>query len=153
MKKNTKTYVLLGVVALIWGIIGYRIISAMYSDPEPVSTMVTADFKPLPVQEKDTFNIQADYRDPFLGTLPKKSVKKTKRSSKPKVQAPEITIEYTGFVADKEAKDNIFFVTINGQQHLMGQGTELDKVKLLSGTAAAIKVRYYNKTKTITRKE
>ena len=154
MKKNTKTYVLLGIVALIWGIIGYRIISAISSDPEPQTTAVNADFKPLPVQEKETFTILADYRDPFLGTLPKKTAKKVKRSTKPKAPpAPEIAIAYTGFVADKEAKDNIFFVTINGQQHLMSSGNEIDKVKLLSGNASSIKIRYNNKTKTIQLKE
>lgn len=150
MKKNTKTYLLLAVVALIWGTIGYRIISGMNNDPEPEQTMTDVRFKPLPSKEKENFTILADYRDPFLGTLPKKQVKKVLRSNKPKAPTvPEVTIEYTGFVADKERNQNIFFVTINGRQHIMSVKDEIEKVQLLGGNATSIRIRHNNKTKTI----
>lgn len=154
MKKNTKTYLLLATVALIWGTIGYRIISGMGNDDTPETQLKQVSFKPLPTKEKKSFAILADYRDPFLGTIPKKPIQKKKRSSKPKAPpVPEVQILYTGFVADKDTKQNIFFVSINGTQHLMSPANEIDKVKLLSGNAKSIRVRYNNKIKTIPLKE
>lgn len=154
MKKNTKTYLLLGAVAVIWGMIGYRLISGMTNDAIPDIANKAVAFKPLPVQEKETFTILADYRDPFLGTLPKKALKKVKRSTKPKAPpVAEVVISYTGFVADTATKQNIFFVTINGQQHLMSLRDVIDKVQLLSGNATSIRIRHNNKTRTITLKE
>jgi len=154
MKKNTNTYVLLAAVALIWGTIGYRIISGMNDEPTPPQGATAVKFKPLPTKEKETFTILAEYRDPFLGTLPKKPAKKVTRSSKPKAAPmPVIQITYTGFVADKDTKQNIFFVSINGTQHLMSPAKEIDKVKLLSGNAKSIRVQYHNKIKTIPLKE
>ena len=153
MKKNTKTYVLLGVVALIWGAIGYRVFSSVSSDPELNTASNSVDFNPQPVKEKELFTIVADYRDPFLGIIPKKAKKKVKRSAPKTPPPPDIIVNYTGFVSDKDTKENIFFVTINGQQHIMSIGNEIDKVKLVSGNATAIKIRSNKKTRTITLKK
>lgn len=154
MKKNTRTYVLLTVVALIWGTIGYKIISSLSSDPETGAQELAVSFKPLPVQKKETFAITADYRDPFLGTLPKKKKKKRLVSTKPKAPAvPEVSIRYTGLMTDGSTNQKIFFVTIDGQQHLMNAKDEIAKVTLISGSAASIRIRHNNKTRTIQRTE
>ncbi|MFS4493181.1 hypothetical protein [Maribacter sp. 2308TA10-17] len=150
MKKNTKTYILLGAVVLIWGVIGYRIFSSITSEPERNTETGAIDFKPQPVQEKEKFSIVADYRDPFLGTLPKKAKKKVKRSALKTPLPPEIAVTYTGFVSDKDTKENIYFVTINGRQHIMSVGNEIEKVKLVRGNATSIKIRANKKTRTIT---
>lgn len=150
MKKNIKTYLLLAVVATIWGTIGYKILFSLSSEPTVFLASKVSDFKPLPQKEKDTFSIVADYRDPFLGTLPKKSMKKRKRIAKPTPPPlPEIDIRFTGLIIDRDTKEKIYFVTINGQQHLMGVKDEIQKVKLVSGTSSSIKVRCNNKTRTI----
>ncbi len=154
MKKNSKTYILLTLVALIWGTIGYKIISSLSSDPESNAEEIAVSFKPLPVQKKETFDIVADYRDPFLGSLPKKKTKKRIVSTKPKAPAvPEVSISYTGFMTDGSTHQKIFFVTINGQQHLMNTKDEIAKVTLLGGSASSIRIRYNNKTRTIQRTE
>ncbi|WP_430909521.1 hypothetical protein [Maribacter sp. 2-571] len=154
MKKNVKTYVLLAVVLAIWGTIAYRILAPTATGTTQETDTASVSFKPLAVQKKDTFSIIADYRDPFLGTVPKKPKKNTKRTVKPATPAlPEIVINYTGLITDSSTEQNIFFVTINGKQHLMNLQQEIDKVRLLSGTASSIKVRYHNKTKTIARSQ
>jgi len=154
VKKNTKTYILLAVVVVIWGMIGYRIISGITNNDIPETQLSEVTFKPLSTKAKKEFTIIADYRDPFLGTLPKKQVVKTKHRDKPKAPPmPQVKVLYTGFISDKDTKQNIFFVTINGTQHLMSPTNEIDKVKLLSGDAKSIKIRYNNKTKTIPLKE
>lgn len=150
MHKNTKTYLLLAAVLLIWGIIGYRVFSGNSDATEAEANFEKSALRSLPTQEKDTFSILADYRDPFLGTFPKKTVKKTKRSTKPKkALEPEIKVQFTGLVTDKDSKQKIFFVSINGQQHLMGVKDEIQNVRLLSGTSTSISIWANGKTRTI----
>jgi len=150
MHKNTKTYLLLAAVLLIWGIIGHRVFSGNSGATEIKANFEKSPLKSLPTQVKDTFSILANYRDPFLGTFPKKKVKKTKRATKPKkVVEPEMNVQFTGLVTDNDSKQRIFFVNINGQQHLMGVKDEIQKVRLLSGTSTSIRVRANGKTRTI----
>ena len=100
MKKNTKTYLLITAVALIWGTIGYKILATGAADPI-ATPVVMGTFKPLTQPKKVSFTVAADYRDPFLGTLTQKPKKKGKRSTKPKTPpAPEIPILYTGLVTE-----------------------------------------------------
>ncbi len=152
MKKNIKTYLLLAVVAFIWGTIGYKIVSSLSSEPIKEAVSEISEFKPIAVKKKDTFQILADYRDPFLGTLPKKPVKRVKKRPK-KVVVPEVKVELTGVIAGSNPKDNMYFVTINGKQHLMGVNDEIQKIKVLSGTSSSIQIRNNGKIKTITLKE
>nr|WP_298793792.1 hypothetical protein [uncultured Allomuricauda sp.] len=148
MNKNTKTYILLGAVLLIWGIIGFKVFSAMSPEPEAPVLADNVNFKPKEQVKKDTFSILADYRDPFLGTLPpSKKKSKTKGVAKPKVQLPDIS--YTGLVSDQNTKNHIFFVTISGNQYLMRKGNTQAEVTLVSGSSKSIRVRYKGIVKTI----
>lgn len=150
MNKNTKTYLLLGAVLLIWGIIGYRLLSANSDGVSEIASFEKTTLKSMSVKEKDTFSILADYRDPFLGTFPKKEVKKVKRTSRPKKPpVPEIKVQFSGLVTDKDTKQRIFFVTIDGQQHLMSVKDKIQKVQLVSGSATSIRIRANGKTRTI----
>lgn len=139
---------LLGVVLLIWGVVGYKILNTLSPDAPTQNQLKEISFEPKKIAEKDTFSILANYRDPFLGTLPKKKV--VKRKSKPKVAAvPEPNIIYTGSVINNDKKNSIFFVTIDGNQFLMKTKQQKQKVTLLSGTETAIRVRINGKLKTI----
>lgn len=150
MNKNTKTYLLLAAVILIWGIVIYKIVSAGAEEPDIISNVAIDKLEPLASKERDTFSITAEYRDPFLGTMAKKKVKTTKRTTKPKKPPqPEINIRYTGLITDQDTKSKIFFVSINGQQHLMSANDEVQKVRLLSGTESSIRVHYNGKTKSV----
>lgn len=149
MSKNTKTYILLTLVLVIWGIIGYKVISAFSPDPEPTTAMGPVDFKPKNRVQKDTFSLLADYRDPFLGTWNTARKKKEQpQARKQSVQFPAIA--YTGLVSGTQTKDHIYFVTIGGNQYLMKKGNQQDGVTLISGTSNNIKVAYKGAVKTIT---
>ncbi|MEC7264020.1 MAG: hypothetical protein VXW38_09790 [Bacteroidota bacterium] len=140
----------MGLVLVIWGIIGYRLISAFAPDSEPTMAMSPVDFKPKNLAQKDTFSLLADYRDPFLGTWntspPKK--KQTGTTKKGSIQFPNIV--YTGLVSGAQTKDHVFFVTIEGSQFLMKKGTQQNGVTLVSGTSKNIRVAYKGTLKTIT---
>ncbi len=138
---------LLGVVLLIWGIIGFKVLGALSSEEETPALAENVNFKPKEVAKKDTFSILADYRDPFLGTLPP-SKKKSKRVVKKKeVQFP--SINYTGLITDQNTKNHIFFVTISGNQYLMRKGNSQAEVTLMSGSSSKIRVKYKGILKTI----
>lgn len=156
MKKNTKTYILVAVVVLIWGLIGYKVLSTVNHESEKASLAVVSEFKPVPIKKKDTFSIVADYRDPFLGTIKKPVVKTIKKTSKPKIKkeaVPEINVLYTGHITDSNTKEKIFFVSINGQQQMMSINNTINEVTLISGNKSKIKVKVQKKVKTISLQE
>ena len=151
MDKKVKTYLLLAVVLLVWGVIGYKIVSTINPTKEkknPTISQVT--FTPKMRKEKDTFSLSLDYRDPFLGTLQRTSTPKTsKKKSTPKVTIPERVIKYTGFIANKTEKPTVFFVTIDDQQQMMSIKDVYQKIELVYGTKDKIKVRENGRLKTI----
>ena len=158
MKKNQKTYLLLGLVIAIWGILGFRIVKSISpSEPEPTTTITNIEFKPTALKERDTFSILANYRDPFLGTIPKSTNKPTSAKAtvgkqiKPKM--PEKNIIYSGLVNDNATGQKIFFLSVDGQQLMLSKNQEAEGVKIISGNAEKVKLRYNGLTKTIGREQ
>ncbi|MGJ8734631.1 MAG: hypothetical protein ACSHW4_15855 [Cellulophaga sp.] len=149
MSKNTKTYVLLVLVVGIWGTIAYTIFSGLSPDHDVNSTnTVSPSFKIETFKVKEKFKIVANYRDPFLGKLP--IVKKNNVVREQKKTTPEPNIVYTGFVESSSQKQRMFFVSINGTQHLLKIKASIGDVTLLSGTSKEIKVKYGNTIKKVT---
>lgn len=150
MKKNNKTYVLLAVVIGVWGIIGYKFIGAVNPAPKEI-VQATSDktFVPQQLKERAVFRIAANYRDPFLGTA--NAPKKARKNGPRKVQklTPKKSIQYTGFISDTSSNENIFFVSVNGQQQMMSVNETFQEVKLVRGTRSTIKVKYGGATHTI----
>jgi hypothetical protein len=155
MKKRSRTYLLLGSVLIIWAILGFRIVKTIGpSTPDEVVRTATTDFVPPEARKRDTFSILADYRDPFLGTMPKKARKKlVKRKAPPKPVLPEIQVRYSGWINDSSSGQKIFFVEIDGEQLMMTRNQKHGELKLLSGNKDKIRVRYNGRTKTIKKSE
>jgi hypothetical protein len=141
MKKNTRTYVLLVTVLLIWGTIAYRIFGSFGAEPLEVEVGPPKGFVPQPMGTRDTFGIYADYRDPFLGTV--KTKKKEQRAPSPvkKELPPQLDIRYTGSISGADVGQRIFFVAISGQQHLMSVKDKVGEVTLLKGSSGEITVQ------------
>ncbi len=148
MKKNTKTYILLTLVFLIWGIVGIRMLKAFKPEVKvATSPVIETTFNPLPFKAKDTFSIVGDYRDPFLGTWP---TTKTKKKYKTKVpETPQITIRYTGIITANDAKDTVFFLTVDGQSYMLSAGEKNDVLKLIRGNKNKITVQIGTQIKNI----
>ncbi|NAS12911.1 hypothetical protein [Poritiphilus flavus] len=148
MTKNQKTYLLLGGVVLIWGFLGFRVVRTIApAVPETNPLQKSLSFKPSESQERDTFYIAANYRDPFLGTIAKPKTKKSSPSAiATKKQIPQKNIVYQGFVAGQTKSNSLFFISIDGQQHMLQVRQTANGVKLLSGNSTAIKVRSQGKT-------
>ena len=151
MKKNHKTYLLVSLVLIVWGILGFKVVNSISpSTNVKLSTASSEKFVPKAIKERDTFSILADYRDPFLGTMPKKKVLGKPKIVRPKKKkAPEKQIAYTGFITESTSGNKIFFVSIENRQYMMSIGDIQNEVKLIAGSKEVVKVRYSGINKTI----
>ncbi len=143
---------MLGFVGLIWGIIGYKILSAVNPNASPIEAQeFSVNFNPEKQLELDTFSVQTVNRDPFLGTLlsNKKKIKKKKReSSKPDLVWPSII--YQGLVKDKNSNvEQIFIISVNGKQGLLKRNKVFNEVTIIKGNKKELVVKYKGKLKTI----
>jgi hypothetical protein len=149
LKTKRKTYVLLILVVVVWATIGYKVVSALNTDVPEVrlnNFVTNTNFK---IDTKiDTFSIHTVNRDPFLGTLKKKELKK-KVGTKKIVQWKPIS--YQGTI--KQNRQQIFIVTINGAQHLLKKGQTKDSITLTYGDSKSVTMRYKKQSKTFTLKK
>ncbi|GMN06265.1 hypothetical protein MTsPCn5_16540 [Croceitalea sp. MTPC5] len=132
---------------MIWGIIGVKIFSALSPNEQENAPMKEVTFTKVTTLKRDTFSIVADYRDPFLGTLPKKKSLKKPIIKKKEVQKRNVT--YTGSIIDNNSKNSVFFIAIEGEQVLLKNGQTHEGVTLLKGTAKSIRIRYSGVIETI----
>jgi len=132
---------------MIWGIIGVKIFSALSPNEPDNSPIENVTFNKISTVQRDTFRIVADYRDPFLGTLPKK--KSLKKPLIKKKAVEKRNVSYTGSIIDKNGKNSVFFVSIDGEQVLMKTGQTHKGITLLRATEKNIRIRYSGIIETI----
>ncbi|MFY0482525.1 hypothetical protein ACI6PS_07950 [Flavobacterium sp. PLA-1-15] len=148
MKNKKNLYVLLPVVLFIWGAVLYQFFS--YSDNGEMVSVSSGTFnpKPLSIKPRDTFSIDVDYRDPFLGKIyPSTSNKINKKSTgKRQIKKEESivwpSIVYKGIVSDSKDKTKVFMLIINGRTFLMKRGDVENDVFLKEGNRESIYVKY-----------
>lgn len=134
----------------IWGVIGYRILSAINpTGPKMTIDNVDVSFNPKTNKEADTFSIQVQHRDPFLGTLLVKKVNTKETKITKKSEAVWIPIIYNGCISSKNEKTKVFIVSINSQQYIMKIGQKINEVTLIKGNDKEIVVRYKDASKTV----
>jgi len=124
------------------------VIHAISKDPEMPMVATRTTVMPTSTEKKDTFELVADYRDPFLGTLPI-SKRKPIKSAVQKKPISKRNIVYSGLVSQTGSGNTMYFVSIDGQQHIMSKNQEINGVKLLKGNGQHITVRYDGRSETI----
>jgi hypothetical protein len=166
MKNKAMVYILGFMVAIIWGIIIYRIVAAVNKDDEPALPIVGAPAKKEPLDEhelvRDTNTLKLNYRDPFGQAKPGKDtvqlpVSKLIRSTvpltfKPAVSKPTINwsfIKYSGYIRNPRTKQLIALMNINGKSLMLSEGESAEQVKIVKNMKDSIKVAYNNHTKFI----
>jgi len=153
LKNKTKTYTLLVAVLVIWSIIGYKIYSSLNPElPEVVLNDVEASFNPKTGIEIDSFSIKTTDRDPFLGTITKKSnktasLKQNNTTKQEDSNWPQIT--YGGVIKRQNSNEQVFVVTINNTQYVLKKGQKVDYITLVKGDNTSITVRYNTTQKII----
>lgn len=148
MNKQQKTYVLLGAVLIIWGIIGYQFFNHFSSNDTPEIETSTFTFTPKKKTQQKGYIVKADYRDPFLGKLPSAKKKKVvaKKKTTPKATIPFPNVAYNGVV---EGGTKSYILTINGNQEIMTIGQTLHKITLKKADKTSAVVVFNSEEKTI----
>ena len=166
MKGKKMTYILLGGVVLVWGLIFMRIYKSMFSDSDVAIASRPVIRKEHQYEVKDTFELIAKYRDPFLGNV-QSSVRPAvftgsvntfgnKPKVTPKPKEPEVFIDwsiisYIGLIKNPGSNKNVSLMSIRGNEYLMEEGNVRDDVKLIQNLKDSVKVSYSGKEKYIKR--
>ncbi len=137
---------MLPLVLFIWGAVVYQFFS--FSDMDiPETQNQDMAIKPFVIKQKDTFSIQINKRDPFLGKmisneapLIKKTVKAKPLKIKEEVFWPNV--KYKGIVSDNKDKIKVYMLVIDGKTYLMKKGDEENDVKLKDGDRETIYAIY-----------
>jgi len=148
MKKSIKTYILAIAVFVIWGLIAFKIYSALNQEDlvSTESAPQAISFNPISVQDTISYVLQLNYRDPFLGKpFVKKQLQPKKLSIKKSVNQPIVfpDIHYNGLIAPKtKGTAPIYMIVINGKQYLFSKNETKEAVKLLRGNSHQIEIQF-----------
>lgn len=156
MKNKAVTYGLIVVVALVWGLIFYRIFNAVGEDEGTIIGNGGSAMKEKKTVLQDSFELLLDYRDPFLGgrsnpsTHAKKSfsTKKMAKSTLPEV-VDWSTIAYLGVIRNKQMAKEIGLLTINGHEVMASANQQVGVVRVLKIYPDSVRIVYNRIAKTI----
>lgn len=150
MKNKKNIYILLPLVLLVWGAVLFQLFS--FTNPDEVSAPDNPEFtfKPMKVNKRESFNINVNYRDPFLGKMYANETnakpKKTHSVSPKTFKQPEALvwpkITYKGSIADSKGKNTIYMLIIDGKNYYMKIGDTENDVFLKSGDKESVYVKY-----------
>ena len=166
MKNKAMVYFLGFMVAIIWGVIIYRIISALNKEDDPVMPAVVSPMKKEPMDDRmlvrDTGSLRLNYRDPFGQAKAEKDTVQLPvrqlirpvgtQTFRPLAPKPAINwnfIKYSGYIRNPRNKKLIALVNINGKSLMMSEGESAEQVKILKNLKDSIKVSFNNHIKYI----
>lgn len=149
MKNKKNIYILLPIVLLVWGAVLFQLFSFTKSDEIITANNSELTIKPLKFNKRQTFNIDINYRDPFLGKMytADTSPKPKGNGSAPKVAKSKETlvwpiILYKGLISDTKDKNKIFMLIIDNKNYYMKIGDTENEVFLKSGDKESVYVKY-----------
>jgi len=160
-KNKAVTYLLICAVALVWGIIVYRVFFVDPSDDTDgrfLSPKVVHEPFDQYTPKNDTFKLALNYRDPFVGKA-KPVVVEEKVSAGPiapplpyKPPAPPLnwsSIKYSGYITNPKTKKLVAILTVNNKERMLGEGESLEGVKLLKNKKDSVLLSWMGKQKYI----
>ena len=147
-KVNPKSLILLAATVLVWGYFFYRFWTISSAGENTGPSDVASTYMPEKVAKKEPFELIPTQRDPFLGTIKKKTTKARKISIK-KEPIDWPMISYLGMVEDGKGRTKVFILQINGQQQLVSPKETVQEITLLRGNSEMAVVRYNGQTKEI----
>lgn len=157
MKNKSVTYLLIGVVVLIWGLVVYRIFSAVSegeSGSSPIATFKSE--KKAKVVQDDTFELILDYRDPFLGKISVASflegeVQQTRKTQKKQSFSAPIAptsaidwsfVTYLGAINSKKPGKEIGMFRLHGNEVMMKVKESRGEITVLKITKDSAYIQY-----------
>ena len=157
MKKKKTTYILLVIVALIWGVIIYRLIGGGASPEISInSPMPEIEKKERCMEKPDSVKLSLNYTDPFLKrnlAYKKPSVSLTTAPPPPKVTVnKEVVaniiwpqIDFDGII---ESKDELLvMLQINKSSHIIEKGKVEQGISVIAVSQDSILLSYKHEEK------
>lgn len=137
MKNRKLTYLLILIVAGIWGIILRRIVS--YAAPEPTQESVQERESPL-LADSISYALSLDYPDPFGETSPSRSVVPRHSTGGEAFPEPEPieppAIHFKGVIRQKNSLYAI--LESNGHSDILRFGETIDEFRLAAVTPDSV---------------
>ena len=150
MKNKKNIYILLPIVLMVWGAVLLQLFSFTNSDEIIIDNTPELMIKPLKLNKRQSFTIDVNYRDPFLGkmyeenTTPKAKPSGVRSSKviKPKETLVWPVILYKGLISDNKEKNKVFVLIIDKKNYFMKIGDTENEIFLKSGDKESIYVKY-----------
>jgi hypothetical protein len=150
MKNKKLVYLFIPLALLIWGNIIYKIVAPANSGNENQFQSVQQIENSTADDMNDTFLINPDYRDPFLGKMVKKP---TDVTSSPFTTSVNIvkstpvsstwpTIVYLGIIKNQKSNKQLTLVQINGQSYSMKIGESINAIELCKVCKDSIEMKF-----------
>jgi hypothetical protein len=162
MKNNkTSTYILLIIVLGLWIVVFYRIYKSFFSEDEgEMVAVVNAKPNKIVLEDSNTFLLKANYQDPFLGKFATSLMRSgnssgvvttVNKTSIPKVKIEPVKIDwsfikYFGLIKNHQTQKQVALVSINGRQHMVSEGDNVDEVLFVKNFRDSIKITYQRET-------
>ncbi|SHM96918.1 hypothetical protein [Flavobacterium chilense] len=149
MKNKKNIYILLPIVLFVWGAVLFQLFSFTSSDETIIENNPEFTIKPLKINKRQSFTIDVNYRDPFLGKMyaantvqTTTNTTKTTKVTKPKETLVWPTILYKGLISDTKDKNKIFMLIIDNKNYYMKIGDTENEIFLKSGDKESVYVKY-----------
>jgi hypothetical protein len=167
VSKKAKTYLLIVIIILSWGYVGYKIYTALQGDDEQELSLDRPEIKKIDEAGKeDSIVLLLNYPDPFLkdGNFSKenKSNSSVGHSSspkserpipaiklKPEIATPIIDVKYVGLVKNNDKGTSTAMISINGKSSFVREKEIIEGFSVLEITKNSIKLKKGKETLTI----
>lgn len=152
-KKQIKTYILLVIVLIIWGLLIYRIVKSINPDENATVNIPTTEEYKKPIQQdvKNEFALHIPYRDPFLDIVLKQKPRKQSQSNrtKPKFNTDSLwsNITYKGMIAKSNSQKHLYMVKLKNQDVFLSLNQKHNNFKLIKANNKSITLKYKIYTK------
>lgn len=160
MKNKKFTYFLLAAVAGVWGFALIQIFGFLKGDDDVVAKKTT--FKSTVLDTADeSFSLNLNYRDPFLGRLAayyypssqRKSARRVFSSFKKKTSEKETGkpldisfIKYLGQIKNQKSGKQVALVNIHGKDIFLTEGDSVNNMVYLENLEDSLKILYQGRT-------
>jgi hypothetical protein len=160
--KYVKYFLIVAVVG-VWAAIVYRVVHGLGGAPVPHGAPGVASVKEYKLDE-DTFQLYADYPDPFLGDADSDSAKADtmmRKAGVPVVPGPPSPpvqprgelladlLQYNGTISNPKRKARVAIITFQGKEYLVREKDKLGDVRVLKIERDRIVVLYKGEVFTI----
>jgi hypothetical protein len=162
MKNKKLIYILLPLVIIVWALVIYRIFFVGQTIPENITTTAKPLIKDSNKEERNTYKLIANYRDPFLGGIKQLIIEtedketenniensnlRRRRTNLSRVRWPEIS--YGGFIEGDRDRKTTILLKISNRDYLVHEGDTIDQIFIKAFYTDSLIVIYNEEEKTL----